>query len=67
MQLQNTGDLGARFAWDTASLGPYFAVSPVEGHVEPGQEIALEVTFRPIAVVADARAEQACQALPCHL
>lgn len=53
MQLRNTGDLSARFAWDAASLGPYFSISPASGQVEAGQELAVEVAFRPTGVLAD--------------
>ena len=58
MQLRNTGDLAARFAWDAASLGPYFSVSPASGQVEAGQELALEVAFRPTCVLADLLAQE---------
>jgi len=64
VQLQNTGDLAARFAWDAASLGPCFSVSPAEGAVDAGQEAALEVTFRPTSVAPDFCAKQA-RALQC--
>jgi len=59
VQLQNTGDLAARFAWDAASLGPCFSVSPAEEAVDAGQEAALEVTFRPNGVAPDFCAKQA--------
>lgn len=58
MQLQNTGDLAARFAWDAASLGPYFSVTPASGQVEAGQELALEVAFRPTCALADMHAQE---------
>ena len=58
MQLWNTGDLAARFAWDAASLGPYFSVSPASGQVEAGRELALEVAFRPTSTLADSHAQE---------
>ncbi len=59
VQLQNAGVLAARFAWDAASLGPCFSVSPAKGAVDAGQEAALEVTFRPNGVAPDFCAKQA--------
>ena len=58
MQLRNTGDLAARFAWYAASLGPYFSVAPASGQVEAGQELALEVAFRPTSTLADLHAQE---------
>ena len=58
MQLRNTGDLAARFAWDAASLGPYFSVTPASGQIEAGRELALEVAFRPTSTLADLHAQE---------
>jgi len=35
MQLSNVGDVGCRFAWDTAALGREFSISPAGGEPLP--------------------------------
>jgi hypothetical protein len=63
IQLQNAGDIGAKFAWKTASFFPDFSISPSEGYISPGTEIPLEITFNPTEVNADIRYD----ALPCTI
>ncbi|KAF5907639.1 hydrocephalus-inducing protein, partial [Clarias magur] len=45
--LQNTGDIGARFKWDTKAFAPDFSICPAEGYICPGMEVSLVVTFAP--------------------
>ncbi len=55
MQLANTGDVGTRFSWDSARLGPHFSISPAEGYLAPQQDVKLDVTFHPGGVDPDIR------------
>ncbi|TPX54724.1 hypothetical protein PhCBS80983_g05802 [Powellomyces hirtus] len=57
IQLQNCGDIGTTFRWDSAKFAPDFAISPSEGYISPGMEISLEITFHPIEFSADIRYE----------
>ncbi|XP_021488188.2 hydrocephalus-inducing protein homolog [Meriones unguiculatus] len=43
----NTGDVGARFKWDSKKIKPHFSISPEEGYISSGMEVALEVTYHP--------------------
>ncbi|EDQ90671.1 uncharacterized protein MONBRDRAFT_18473 [Monosiga brevicollis MX1] len=61
--MTNTGDIGARFQWDTASLGSWFTISPVEGYISPGLEVAFAVTFHPVEIGTDVR----CEGVPCRI
>uniref|UniRef100_A0A7M4E0J9 HYDIN axonemal central pair apparatus protein n=1 Tax=Crocodylus porosus TaxID=8502 RepID=A0A7M4E0J9_CROPO len=45
--MQNTGDMGVKFKWDTKSFEPDFSISPMEGYISPGMDVPLEVTFHP--------------------
>ncbi|KAI8900319.1 hypothetical protein BC833DRAFT_523632 [Globomyces pollinis-pini] len=57
LQIQNTGDIGARFIWDESKFAPDFSISPSEGYISPGMEIPLEITFHPTELNPDIRAE----------
>jgi hypothetical protein len=57
IQLQNVGDVGAKFSWDSAKFWPDFSISPSEGYISPGMDISLEVTFHPNDINADVRYE----------
>ncbi|XP_052022456.1 hydrocephalus-inducing protein homolog [Apodemus sylvaticus] len=48
--IMNTGDVGARFKWDVKKLKPHFSISPEEGYITSGTEVALEVTYHPTEV-----------------
>ena len=62
MQLQNTGDVGTKYAFDAAAFAPHFSVFPSEGFVAPNQDVKLEVTFHPTALDPDIRVERVkCQ------
>merc|ERR1711988_1293232 len=55
--LENSGDLPANYHWQVASFGQHFSISPREGMVAPGSEVAFEVTFQPNRVDEDIRVE----------
>ncbi|KAJ3142605.1 hypothetical protein HK100_000034 [Physocladia obscura] len=55
IQLQNIGDIGAKFHWDALKFEPDFSISPQEGYISPGMEIPLEVTFHPTEINQDIR------------
>ncbi|KNC96691.1 uncharacterized protein SPPG_07904 [Spizellomyces punctatus DAOM BR117] len=63
VQMQNVGDIGATFHWDVSKFAPDFTISPSEGYISPGMEIALEITFRPTELNPDIRYEN----LTCHV
>ncbi|PNH08880.1 Hydrocephalus-inducing protein [Tetrabaena socialis] len=58
LQLENTGDVGTKFAWDTRALGPHFAIFPSDGFLAPGQDVKLDVTFQPTEVNPDVRVDK---------
>ncbi|KFQ76081.1 Hydrocephalus-inducing protein, partial [Phaethon lepturus] len=45
--MQNTGDIGVKFRWDTESFKPDFSISPTKGYISPGMDVPFVVTFRP--------------------
>jgi hypothetical protein len=63
VQLQNVGDIGAKFNWEIAKLPKDFTISPLEGYISPGMEIAIEVAFHPKDLNVDIRAEN----IPCKI
>lgn len=58
LQLENTGDVGTKFAWDTRALGPHFSIFPADGFLAPGQDVKLDVTFHPTEVNPDVRVDK---------
>ncbi|KXZ49496.1 hypothetical protein GPECTOR_21g722 [Gonium pectorale] len=58
LQLENTGDVGTKFAWDTKALGPHFSIFPADGFLAPGQDVKLDVTFHPTEVNPDVRVDK---------
>ncbi|KAI8854494.1 hypothetical protein BC829DRAFT_429292 [Chytridium lagenaria] len=57
IQLQNVGDIGAKFHWDITKFQPDFSISPTEGYISPGMDISLEITFHPVEINQDIRYE----------
>lgn len=57
IQLQNVGDIGAKFSWETQMLHPNFSILPTDGYISPGMEIPLEITFHPLEQNPDIRAD----------
>ncbi|XP_011690764.1 PREDICTED: hydrocephalus-inducing protein homolog [Wasmannia auropunctata] len=45
--LLNTGDIGARFKWNTAKLPEDFNIVPAAGYCSPGMDVNFIVSFRP--------------------
>ncbi|KAK2576816.1 hypothetical protein KPH14_005450 [Odynerus spinipes] len=45
--LMNTGDVGAKFSWDTSSLPLDFQISPKSGYSSPGMNVHFLVKFEP--------------------
>jgi hydrocephalus-inducing protein len=58
LQVENTGDVGTKFTWDTKKFGPNFSIFPAEGFLAPSQDTRLEVTFHPGRVDSDMRVER---------
>ena len=58
IQLENTGDVGTKFTWDTAALGKHFRISPATGFIAAGEDVKLDVTFEPKETHADIRVER---------
>ncbi|EFJ42226.1 hypothetical protein VOLCADRAFT_67248 [Volvox carteri f. nagariensis] len=58
LQLENTGDVGTKFAWDVRGLGPHFSIFPAEGFLAPGQDVKLDVAFHPTEVNPDIRVDK---------
>lgn len=42
--------LKKRFKWDVKKLKPHFSISPEEGYIISGTEVALEVTYHPTEI-----------------
>lgn len=57
LQLQNTGDIGAKFHWNASKFKPDFNITPSEGYISPGMDIPLEITFHPLDINPDIRYE----------
>nr|XP_034173204.1 hydrocephalus-inducing protein homolog isoform X3 [Osmia lignaria] len=45
--LMNTGDVGARFKWNTSKLPDVFKIDPLNGYCSPGMDITFMVSFQP--------------------
>jgi hydrocephalus-inducing protein len=56
--MSNVGDIGTKFSWDFAPAKDIFDISPVQGYLPPGSDIALTVTFTPKKIAQDIRFEQ---------
>ncbi len=48
LQLQNDGDIPARFSWDLTFCKPGgFSIKPYKGTAPPREDMVFEVTFHP--------------------
>nr|XP_012219399.1 PREDICTED: hydrocephalus-inducing protein homolog [Linepithema humile] len=47
IMLLNTGDIGARFKWNTSKLPRDFNIAPATGYCSPGMDVNFIVSFRP--------------------
>jgi hydrocephalus-inducing protein len=63
IQLQNRGDLIAKFQWNIHQFQPDFTISPAEGTISPNQHKILEITFKPSGINPDVR----YNSLPCSI
>nr|XP_033321170.1 hydrocephalus-inducing protein homolog [Megalopta genalis] len=45
--LMNTGDIGARFKWNTSKLPEDYTISPVSGYCSPGMDVNFIIKFQP--------------------
>ncbi|ORX48158.1 hypothetical protein BCR36DRAFT_329786 [Piromyces finnis] len=57
LNIQNVGDIGTRFSWDTSKFYPDFTINPSEGYISPGIDIPIEITFHPQNVQSEIRYE----------
>ena len=55
VQLENVGDIGTKWRWAADSFLPDFSVDPVEGFLNPHDEVTLEFVFQPQHVNDDCR------------
>ena len=55
IQLENIGDIGTKWRWAADAFNPDFSVDPVEGFLNPHDEVSLEFTFHPAYVNDDCR------------
>ena len=58
LQVENTGDVGTKYALDVSALGPHFAAFPASGFLAANQQAQLEVTFHPRATHPDIRVDK---------
>lgn len=56
LQLENTGDVGTKFIWDTRALGEHFSVFPAEGFLAPHQ-------VRPLLIMQHVMLAQTCASM----
>jgi len=57
LRMENSGDVGTRYAWNASAFGPHFSISPSEGYLGPHADITFDVTFHPAFVNDDIRNE----------
>eukprot|EP01137_Pigoraptor_chileana_P033800 Opistho-2@25310 len=58
-----TLETSVRFKWDPKRFAPDFTISPLEGYISPGMELAFEVVFHPDELNNDVRYED----IPCEI
>uniref|UniRef100_H2YKD6 Uncharacterized protein n=1 Tax=Ciona savignyi TaxID=51511 RepID=H2YKD6_CIOSA len=61
--MHNVGDIGAGFRWEPEKFQPDFSISPTQGYISAGMEIAFSVTFHPTKLCQDIRYDD----LKCHI
>jgi len=59
--LENIGEAGIRYSWQTGSIKPNFTIKPEDGFVPPKERVSIEVTFHPVALDNDIRVDK----VPC--
>lgn len=63
LRLENSGDLGTRFTWDTTALGSEFSIHPADGFLAAGKDVKLDIIFHPRVVDPDIRKDRVCCAV----
>ena len=58
LMLQNLGDMPSTFRLDGKMVAPDFTITPLEGYLQPNEDVNLEVTFHPQRVSRDIRYER---------
>jgi hydrocephalus-inducing protein len=53
--MQNVGDIGASFKWESDKMRPEFSISPETGYISPAMEINFDITFSPTEISQDIR------------
>eukprot|EP01018_Ginkgo_biloba_P036849 Gb_10291 [translate_table: standard] len=61
LQLENCGDLGANFSWDTTACLSEFSIVPKDGFLPPHKSSTIDIIFHPTCVNPDVRIEH----IPC--
>lgn len=64
LQVENSGDVGTKFALDVAALGSHFAAFPASGFLAPNKQAQVEITFHPRAIHSDIRVDKV--STPCY-
>merc|ERR1719181_1504677 len=57
IMLQNLGDIASTFHIDRGAFMPDFSVTPVEGFLQPNEDVNIEITFHPTKLSRDIRYE----------
>jgi len=50
LQLNNLGDIGAKFVWNTSFCAPYFSIVPDKGFIPANDSLQFDVSFNPNVV-----------------
>uniref|UniRef100_H2XZ27 Hydin adenylate kinase-like domain-containing protein n=1 Tax=Ciona intestinalis TaxID=7719 RepID=H2XZ27_CIOIN len=61
--MHNVGDIGAGFRWEADKFHPDFSITPTQGYISTGMEIAFSVAFHPTKLCQDIRYDD----LKCHI
>lgn len=64
LALENSGDLAISYQWAESTFGPHISISPLAGKLQPGNEVAFTVTFRPKFLDPDIRQEGITLSIP---
>jgi hypothetical protein len=64
LSLENSGDLAISYQWMESTFGPHVSISPLAGKLQPGNEVAFTVTFRPKFLDPDIRQEGITLSIP---
>ncbi|EFC47717.1 hypothetical protein NAEGRDRAFT_78704 [Naegleria gruberi] len=48
--IENTGDIGVNYKWNTKGLYSAFSIKPLQGFIPPNEEALLEITYSPTKI-----------------